>query len=947
LALAPGAALGLYLGRLLSELWAELAGSTPLPLAIGITIVAVISSAYLTRKIQFTRSWPALLLLIYVLYPEANLKTALLAGICSLLVWWLAEKKLQIQSRNNKVVLLMLLTFSVIFLLLYLITLAPDLLPADSGEFQVVATNLGVAHPPGFSLYTILAHLMTRLPLGPTPAYRVNLLSAISSTLTLTILYVAVHLLTKRHLAAFISILALGTATTFWAQATTANIRSLSAFFTAVMFVTLLAFYKNVKRTGDNSISSQSDRYLILFALALGLGVTHHASLSFMALIFIIFIILADPSLMRSPGRWWRSFLALLLGLLPLLYLFFRASSGARGASPDLATLPGFLEHVLALGFRGDLFTYLEPALFWERLKIMGNVLTFQFEPMLLLGMILGLFLLLWCDWRLAFLLGGSFLIHTFVTATYRAPQTVEYMLPAYIPLAILLGYGAGKLDDLGQVPGFDKFQRMLQPIILSILLVAAFWQLSQHYPSFKQLHTDKTAREYAEPILNDAPQGSVILADWHWVTPLWYLQEVEGKRQDVTIRFVFPEGEPYGETWARRINEELANGRSVISTHFDTTAYQDLPPPEPIEEAFLFRQAPHLDLPAGFTSLDTVIGERLQLVGYKLEEKSVEVADEATLTLAWMPLIKSETLITLFAHLVGSNGKIYAQEDLPANAQQQGITLTQFHLTPRIGALPGEYDVLVGASAEETLANDQGQTRTLLSSLTVSSQEQPQATGHPTSRRILGDSPLRLIGYDWDNTLSDSPRLYLHWHSGDGFLTEVLDGSADGMPTYAGPWGVPSNRWVSIATPGKGYYVPLGQGIIWQGEQIEGDLPLSAGQSLTLSQHFLSSRPVMRDYAVSTRLIGFENDGYHWAWWDLDDAIPAMGAIPTLKWITDSRVRSPHFLTVDPTATPDQQIGGVLNLYDAFTGRSLPILDERITAEYGWIPLGFSTVSD
>ncbi len=688
LTLAPGAALGLYFGRLLSELWAEIAGSTPLSVAVGLTLVAAALGTYFLKRVPIARSWPALLLLAYVLYPEASLTTAIVVGIFSLLVWWQVDNVWSIKTGNQTIALVLPLIFSLLFLLLYIFTLAPDLLPADSGEFQVVATTLGVAHPPGFSLYTMLAHMMTRLPVGSSPAYRVNLLSAFTSTLTLSLVYIAVYILTKRHLAALISILALGTATTFWAQATTANIRSLSAFFTAAMFVALLAFYTRIRKENNNSRTGRSDQYLILFALAIGLGVTHHASLVFMGLIFVVFTILVDPSFVRSPQRWWRPFLAFLLGLLPLFYLVFRASSGARGTSPELATWPGFFEHVLALGFRGDLFTYLEPALLWERLKIMGNVLTFQFEPMLLIGMVLGLLLLLWQDWRIAFLLGGTFLLHTFVTATYRAPQTVEYMLPAYIPLALLLGYAAGRLNDLGQILSRGRFQKILAPLALSILLVTAFWQLFQHYPSFEQLHTDQTARTYAEPLLTEAPQGSVILADWHWVTPLWYLQEVEGQRQDVSIRFVFPEGESYGETWARRITEELANGRSVISTHFDTATYQDLPTPEPIEEAFLFRQDPRFNLPEGFSKFDTILGDRIQILGLKLERDSIQIGHETTVTLAWMPLVETPTSTTLFVHLVGSDGQIYAQQDLPANAQPQGITLTQFRLTPRIGAL-------------------------------------------------------------------------------------------------------------------------------------------------------------------------------------------------------------------------------------------------------------------
>ncbi|MCP4424484.1 MAG: hypothetical protein GY803_08340 [Chloroflexi bacterium] len=102
-----------------------------------------------------------------------------------------------------------------------------------------------------------------------------------------------------------------------------------------------------------------------------------------------------------------------------------------------------------------------------------------------------------------------------------------------------------------------------------------------------------------------------------------------------------------------------------------------------------------------------------------------------------------------------------------------------------------------------------------------------------------------------------------------------------------------------------------------------------------------------MRDLVVSVRLIGYEDDGYHWAWWDLDDSIPAMGAIPTLKWIGGSTALSPHTPVVDPAAQPGQTIGATLRVYDAFTNRPLSILDERIVNELQlpWIPLGTSNI--
>lgn len=50
----------------------------------------------------------------------------------------------------------------------------------DTGEMVVNSHTLGVAHPPGYPLYTLLGKAVQQIPLG-NPAYRVNLLSALSS----------------------------------------------------------------------------------------------------------------------------------------------------------------------------------------------------------------------------------------------------------------------------------------------------------------------------------------------------------------------------------------------------------------------------------------------------------------------------------------------------------------------------------------------------------------------------------------------------------------------------------------------------------------------------------------------------------------------------------------------------------------------------------------------
>ena len=58
----------------------------------------------------------------------------------------------------------------------------------DSGELITVCHTLGVAHPPGYPLFTLLGFLFDRLlPFGE-PAFRVNLLSAVAGAASIFLL---------------------------------------------------------------------------------------------------------------------------------------------------------------------------------------------------------------------------------------------------------------------------------------------------------------------------------------------------------------------------------------------------------------------------------------------------------------------------------------------------------------------------------------------------------------------------------------------------------------------------------------------------------------------------------------------------------------------------------------------------------------------------------------
>src|SRR5213592_4022176 len=76
-------------------------------------------------------------------------------------------------------------------LVVYIWTLAPTVTLVDSGELIVVAQGLGVAHPPGFPLWVMLAHLASLLPFGNV-AVRINFSSALFAALASAVLTLVV-----------------------------------------------------------------------------------------------------------------------------------------------------------------------------------------------------------------------------------------------------------------------------------------------------------------------------------------------------------------------------------------------------------------------------------------------------------------------------------------------------------------------------------------------------------------------------------------------------------------------------------------------------------------------------------------------------------------------------------------------------------------------------------
>ena len=192
-------------------------------------------------------------------------------------------------------------------LTLYAITAPRTVALEDDGLFILSGYFLGIEHPPGFPLHTLLAKLFTLLPLG-TVAYRVHLLSAVFGAVSCGLLWMCVRLLGQQRLPAYLASLALGLSPAFWSQSVIAEVYTINTFFF------LLLIRLGLRRDA---------RLVPWMALCFGLSLSNHWPLMLLAgpAFAILLWPLRTEVIRRAGALSW----LVILGLLPYAWLIYRS----------------------------------------------------------------------------------------------------------------------------------------------------------------------------------------------------------------------------------------------------------------------------------------------------------------------------------------------------------------------------------------------------------------------------------------------------------------------------------------------------------------------------------------------------------------------------------------------------------------------------------------------
>jgi tetratricopeptide (TPR) repeat protein len=180
----------------------------------------------------------------------------------------------------NRVMAAVAFLFSFI---IYLSTIAPSVSFWDCGEFITCSYILGIPHPPGAPFYLLIGRIFTMLPLAADIALRVNIISALTSALTVMLTFLIIVRLVKQWrgepknledililtASGLIGAMAFAFTDSFWFNAVEAEVYAISMFFTSFIFWLILVWLEKAEEPG-------SERYLLFIAYMIGLAIGVH-----------------------------------------------------------------------------------------------------------------------------------------------------------------------------------------------------------------------------------------------------------------------------------------------------------------------------------------------------------------------------------------------------------------------------------------------------------------------------------------------------------------------------------------------------------------------------------------------------------------------------------------------------------------------------------------------
>ena len=194
--------------------------------------------------------------------------------------------------------------------IIYCMTLCRTLFVGDSGEFSAQGSVLGIAHPPGYPMWTLMLKCAVTLfsPIMEHQAARGALLCAIVAGATTYFLYILLLKLSHYRTIALMGSMLFGFCYHFWSQALFSEVFILNVFFTVVTMLLMLLWSE-----------TQEQRYILTLYFVTAMAMAHHNLFLVMPLLYSYFIVC---SLFKKWDVKWEFIYVFIYGLVGgILYL--------------------------------------------------------------------------------------------------------------------------------------------------------------------------------------------------------------------------------------------------------------------------------------------------------------------------------------------------------------------------------------------------------------------------------------------------------------------------------------------------------------------------------------------------------------------------------------------------------------------------------------------------
>jgi hypothetical protein len=427
------------------------------------------------------------------------------------------------------------------YLLFFLFFQSTSIYGGDAGDLVAAAYTGGIAHPPGYPLYSFLGYILTHIPIS-TVAWRVGLLSVIPAAGTLTLIYMLLTRFTKDKVIPFIASTTLAATYLFWLYGVVPEVFALLAFFISCLLYAAYSFSQ-----------SPSIRKLYALAFVVGLSLAHHHIIIF-AIPAIGLLIWQQRGFIQklSPIHFFKILLWAALGLSPYIWVYISALRNPAVIWDD----PISLQNIIRLISRADYGSFQSGTTYGQdiRSRFLQFVALFDFysADFTLLGMILFVIGAISSLVRrvkvaipllIGFLLTGPlyfFYASYLFTSAFHIATAERFLIPSYVFFTVIMGYGMYFLLQRTRSmlhTYYPKLQNIVTLALIGLYVLIPCSLLYSNLPKISILKHDRTAENFGRDILQSVEPHSILLLQGdHPVFNTQYMYYAEGMRNDVSI---------------------------------------------------------------------------------------------------------------------------------------------------------------------------------------------------------------------------------------------------------------------------------------------------------------------------------------------------------------------------------------------------------------------------